>query len=1022
VITSCIPTVERSLVELASFIRTQTNQTSGKIFVTVNALQGSGLVLNLNESEDLSVSSSGEVSFTTTLSPRSNYTVTIKTQPTSPFQVCSVSGGTGTLISGDIKSVLVNCDEATYSLGGTISSLAGSGLVISNNGTDSVSISANGSFAFTTTYKVGTTYSLSVSSSPTHPTQTCTISNGSGTFSAANISSVSISCTTTARAVRATVTGIGSGTLVLNNNTSDSLSISSNGSFVFNNDVTIGASYAVTITSAPTSHTCALSGATGTIAGTDATVTVNCFSIVAQTPESLSVLRTNQSISLRFSASVTASSCTLGAGNLTTGGTISYSVSTTSITDDTLTISTTTTWNPASVSQQITCTSAAGNSLANGTHTFRYTIPSSVSYVSSASGADGNSGTSPAAPVRTIQRGINVLGACGTPPCVVYVEDGTYEAEDFGQNFITLSVGVSLYGGYTAGSSFATRNASARLTLIQNSAPTVCGASAIPLTPCKTILVPGTVTNNTFIDGFRITGASTSSDSTAISIVGGKPIISNNTISGGSSNNAAGIIINNFGGSSAGDGSQGAIVNNTISGGSCTVANCITAGIVSYSTTAGLFPYVQINTITGGSCATATCKTYGFYLGTGNSVDLNNFRYNTISGGTVSPASTGTESTGIYINDGSTTGKLYGNTINGGTAANTSGIYLGVSMPLVIGDSATKTGNAIFGGTSNSTSYGVRLGSGGSLYSNSIHAGNVIAPTASAITYGVQSSSGVVTLNGNRIYGGSSVANGSVFSASYGVALVNLGAATIIVGNHISAGISRNNGTNNAYAYGLHLAQVFNTPLSVYNNMIDGGTSSLAVSTNTSESHGIFISNSTIVSSIYYNTIFSGSAEDISTPITYSNTNSRFADIKNNILYTQVGATNRICLNHFGTTEATNLSALSGNVFYGCTTLVKFPTISADQICVGGVVSSSGCPTTNISTPSSLNVYVDPVLSTTTTTYNMSYRSYSTSSPCTATQISNVLGAPVVDSLGAARPGSVAGISAGALEYNGSCL
>ncbi len=1020
--TSCIAPVQQSWIELASFLRNQSTRTAavtstGKVFVTVSGLEGSGLALTLNDSENLNVNSNGEVFFDTLIAQGAAYTVIVKTQPTNPTQSCSVSGGTGTLVSGDIKSIVVNCSTTRYTLGGSISGLLGTGLVLTNNGTDTLSLSSDGSFAFTTTYNVGATYSVVVTTSPIHPTQTCTLTNGSGSITSSNnVTSISISCTTTGRAIRVNVSGIASGTLTLSNNNSDSLTVTSNGSFVFPTDVAIGGSYSVTVTSSPSSHVCALGSATGTISTSDATVTVNCFSLLAQTPANLSVLNTNQSIVFRFSAAVTNTSCAYGTGNLTTGGTPSFSVSTTNLTNDTLTLSTSTSWNPASVSQIFNCTSAAGNSLASGSITVRYTIPSSTKHVSTASGSDANPGTA-ASPYATIQFAIAAMNPCGTPPCVILVEDGTYETT----TNITVYNNVSLYGGYTPGTSFATRNASARNTIIQKSAPTDCGGALFSSqNPCRTVLIDSAVTNSTFVDGFRIIGPTSPNDTVAVGMSAGKVILSNNTIQGGTGNNAAGIFIINFGGSNSGDSTMGAVVNNTITGGSCTPVSCQTAGIFFYSSTGGLFPYIQSNTITGGSCTSISCLSYGFFIGTASSPDISLIRYNTINGGTLSTSLSGSESIGIFFNNNSITGKMIGNSINGGTAETSVGISLGVAISsFALGDNSTKSGNAVYGGTAGSTSYGVRLAAGGSLFSNSIHAGNVTT-SGIASTRGVYSSGGVVTINGNRIFGGNSIGTGSSFSSSYGVYINTPSATSEIKGNHISAGNSSNTGTSNSFTYGAYLTSI-SSSVSIWNNLIDGGTCSLSNSSNTCRSQGLVLNQNTVATSIFYNTLYSGVAEDISTPLYFQSASSQNADVQNNILFTETGASTRTCLIHEGTTEATNLSNLIGNVFYGCPILVKYPTTTGDNICSGGAVSDGGCSVSAISNISSLNVYVDPRQSITTTSYSMKYRNYSSSSPCTATRISNALANPTDDSLGVSRPGSVAGVSAGAIEYDGTC-
>ena len=77
---------------------------------------------------------------------------------------------------------------ATYTLGGTVSGLKGSGLVLQNNGGDSLTISTNSTFTFATTLANGAGYSVAVLTQPTGPAQTCTVDNGTGTVSGANAS------------------------------------------------------------------------------------------------------------------------------------------------------------------------------------------------------------------------------------------------------------------------------------------------------------------------------------------------------------------------------------------------------------------------------------------------------------------------------------------------------------------------------------------------------------------------------------------------------------------------------------------------------------------------------------------------------------------------------------------------------------------------------------------------------------------------------------------------------------------
>ncbi len=67
-----------------------------------------------------------------------------------------------------------------YTISVSVSGLAGSGLVLVNNGLDSLTISASGTSTFSTEIADFTTYSVAVLTQPTSPTQICSVINGTG--------------------------------------------------------------------------------------------------------------------------------------------------------------------------------------------------------------------------------------------------------------------------------------------------------------------------------------------------------------------------------------------------------------------------------------------------------------------------------------------------------------------------------------------------------------------------------------------------------------------------------------------------------------------------------------------------------------------------------------------------------------------------------------------------------------------------------------------------------------------------
>ncbi len=160
---------------------------------SVTGLSGTGLVLQDNGGDNLSVTAAGPFTFTTQLASGAAYNVTVMTQPSG--QTCTVASGTGT-VSANVTNVAVSCTNtaATVTIGGTVTGLTGTGLVLQDNGGDNLTITKNGSFTFATALASGAAYAVTVSTQPTSPSQTCTVTSGSGTTASANITSVAVNC------------------------------------------------------------------------------------------------------------------------------------------------------------------------------------------------------------------------------------------------------------------------------------------------------------------------------------------------------------------------------------------------------------------------------------------------------------------------------------------------------------------------------------------------------------------------------------------------------------------------------------------------------------------------------------------------------------------------------------------------------------------------------------------------------------------------------------------------------------
>ena len=79
-------------------------------------------------------------------------------------------------------------------VGGDVTGLVGSGLVLLNKGADNESIIADGPFVFNTPITQGAGYSVTVGTQPSGPAQECYVSQGSGSVHAGGVSNVLVTC------------------------------------------------------------------------------------------------------------------------------------------------------------------------------------------------------------------------------------------------------------------------------------------------------------------------------------------------------------------------------------------------------------------------------------------------------------------------------------------------------------------------------------------------------------------------------------------------------------------------------------------------------------------------------------------------------------------------------------------------------------------------------------------------------------------------------------------------------------
>ena len=182
----------------------------------------------------------------------------------------------------------------TYTVGGTVTGLTGSGLVLQTNAGDVAPVSAAGAFTFANQLGTGAAYTVGVKTQPSAPVQNCTVTNGSGTVGTANVTTVAVACSTVANyTVGGTVSGLVGSDLTLaictvvsyggphSTRCHDQKQVGANGAFTFDSVYPAGYSGLdyVVIAQQPSSPTqiCVISNANVSIQNAnDTSVTVSC--------------------------------------------------------------------------------------------------------------------------------------------------------------------------------------------------------------------------------------------------------------------------------------------------------------------------------------------------------------------------------------------------------------------------------------------------------------------------------------------------------------------------------------------------------------------------------------------------------------------------------------------------------------------------------------------------------------------------------------------------------------------------
>lgn len=257
---------------------------------SVTGLQGTGLKLQNNGGDTLTITGTGTVPFTfktPVTGPTDAYAVTVLNQPVGPLQICTVANGSGTA-TANVTNVAVSCVLA-YTIGGTVTGVVGTGLILQNTGVEQLPITTNGEFTFVTPVPTGFAYTVTIFAQPTNPAQTCVVTPGTGSGTAtANVTTVAITCPAITYSVGGTVVGLQGitpnngpltdGSFVLQNVLGNTLIVTENGPFTFATPEALNDQFEVSVFHPASSQPqgCTLWDYKGVVTGNITDIVIDC--------------------------------------------------------------------------------------------------------------------------------------------------------------------------------------------------------------------------------------------------------------------------------------------------------------------------------------------------------------------------------------------------------------------------------------------------------------------------------------------------------------------------------------------------------------------------------------------------------------------------------------------------------------------------------------------------------------------------------------------------------------------------
>jgi len=252
--------------------------------VTVNGLDADNTIELTTNGQSLNFTGpGGPINFTNPINDGTAYAVVISSQPTSPNQTCTITGGnsgnndgSGTISEADVE-ITATCVTTKYDINVSVTGLAATNSVSFANGADTLTISSD-TTELISNLNDEATFNVSMTTQPETPNQICSfVGSNSGTLSGADVD-ITVTCITTKYDINVSVTGLAATNSVSFANASDTLTISSDTTELISNlDDETAFSILITVQPESPNQICSFVGSnSGVLAGANTTINIEC--------------------------------------------------------------------------------------------------------------------------------------------------------------------------------------------------------------------------------------------------------------------------------------------------------------------------------------------------------------------------------------------------------------------------------------------------------------------------------------------------------------------------------------------------------------------------------------------------------------------------------------------------------------------------------------------------------------------------------------------------------------------------